>query len=157
VGAAGAAGVVGVAGAAGAAAADAAGAAGATRVVVGAAAGEAAGAAVGATAAGVAVAGATAASGETVEPAGPGPTDARNVGADAQFHAGEQTMGEGGSSEGETSKPGISKSCQRINIPPPSRHAFEYTRPQFFRTVKIDIAFFAYFVDMMPHLRTIQV
>jgi hypothetical protein len=45
---------------------------------------------------------------ETVAPAGPGPADVGNVGADAQFHAGEQTMGQGGSNEDETSSPGMS-------------------------------------------------
>ena len=52
--------------------------------------------------------GATPAPVEAVEPAGLGATNAGSAGPDAQFHAGEQTMGQGGSNEDETSSPGMS-------------------------------------------------
>ena len=45
-----------------------------------------------------------------------------------------------------------SVSCKRI---PP--RVLEYTRPQFFRIVHFYTAFFAYFVEITPHLRTIQI
>jgi hypothetical protein len=83
VGAADVAGVVGVVVMGSAGAAGVVGATGATRVVVGVVVGVVAGVVVGATVVGVVVVGATAAPGETVEPVGPGPTDAESAGADA--------------------------------------------------------------------------